>query len=171
MATKDRSHVWLIGMMGSGKSAVGAALATRLGRPFHDVDAEVVADAGCSVSELWAARGEAAFRAIEAAVVRRMASQPPAVIATGGGAVLDPRNVAEMRRSGRVVWLVADPDTLAARLGDGEGRPLLEDGGALSDILARRSALYAAAADHVVDTGGAAVDEVVGRIEGVWNES
>lgn len=147
-------NVLLIGMMGSGKTTVGEALARRLDRPFHDSDAEVLARTGLSVPELFAARGEPAFRGEEKAVLAMaLTSGPPAVIAVAGGAVLDPDSRRRMRQGGVVIWLRGRLDTLAQRVGRGEGRPLLESDPAanLARLYRARRALYASLADGVVE--------------------
>jgi shikimate kinase len=165
-------HLWLIGMMGSGKTAVGAALATRLGRELVDTDAEVVARTGCSIAQLWGERGEAAFRAMEAMAVQRAARGAPSVVATGGGVVLDVANTEAMRQTGRVVWLTATPETSWHRVGDGEGRPLLTEVGTadrLAEILEARRDLYAQAADFVVATDDLDVEAAADQIEAWWN--
>lgn len=168
------SHVWLVGMMGSGKSATARALADRLGVAVIDTDAEVARKTGCSVAELWGERGEEAFRSLEAATVAAVARGGPAVVATGGGVVLDDANVVRMRDSGRVVWLRADTEVLAARVGKRRSRPLLRDADPverLSAIAAERAERYAAAADFEVDTSGMTVDESADRIEAWLAES
>jgi shikimate kinase len=166
------NHLWLVGMMGSGKSEIGPSLADRLRRRFVDTDAEIAARVGCSISQFWGERGEDAFRDMEAAAIHRLSEDAQAVIATGGGAVLRETSVAAMRGSGRVVWLTAGAATLAARVGAGTGRPLLDedaDAGRLAEILTERSALYAGAADVAIDTERADVGEVIDRIEEWWN--
>lgn len=163
------SRVVLIGMMGVGKSTVGAALAARLGWPHLDTDEEIVRLGGSTISEIFATRGEAAFRAEEARVVAAATtSDGPLVVSVGGGAVLDPDNRQRMKRAGVVVWLRAEAATLAAQVGSGAGRPLL--GGdplaAIGRLIAERRDLYAAAADVVVDVDGhtaAAVAEIIQR--------
>ena len=167
-------HVWLIGMMGSGKSAVGKLLASRLGRAHFDTDDEVAARTGCSIAQLWGERGEAAFRSMESAALLRLADGEPAVISAGGGAVLDTANVAAMRRSGHVVWLTAFPESLAERVGDGSTRPLLgaENGvERLAEILSVRAGTYADAAHVIVATDDVPLDVVAERIEEQWSES
>jgi shikimate kinase len=169
-----RGHIWLIGMMGAGKTAVGRELASRLGLDFADTDAEVVARTGCSIAHLWGERGEAAFRDMERAALRHLADRDPAVIATGGGAVLDPDNVATMRRSGLVVWLTATDATLARRVGDATTRPLLDAGDSraqLAAILEERLPDYTNAAHHAVSTEGVTTAEVAAIIEALWNAS
>jgi shikimate kinase len=96
-------HLWLIGMMGAGKSSAARRLAKRLDRSYVDLDDEITARMGCSVAQLWGERGEAAFRQMEAAAVIRAAAGPAAVIATGGGVVLDPANIASILGPGGVV--------------------------------------------------------------------
>jgi shikimate kinase len=152
------STIWLTGMMGAGKSAVGRALAERLGLPFADSDAEVEARVGCSVREIFAREGEPAFRRHERDVLAAWAGRP-AVVALGGGAIAQPGAVARLRAAGRVVYLRASPETLAARVGGGEGRPLLAGLDAagrverLRALLAEREIHYGRA-DVVVDTDG-----------------
>src|SRR3990172_1780046 len=119
-------HIVLVGMPGSGKSAVGEQVAAWLGWPLLDTDEMVVRRAGRSIAEIFERDGEAEFRRVERAAVRETARAQRAVIATGGGVVLDPANMAALRRRGLIVALTAEPDVLLARLGaDGGGRPLL----------------------------------------------
>lgn len=116
----------LVGMMGAGKSTVGALVARRLGWSFIDTDEEVERSTGQGVSELFASGGEALFRSEESRVlVAALTKSSAAIVSVGGGAVLDPSNRAILCQSGLVVWLRARIDTLAERVGDGAGRPLL----------------------------------------------
>ena len=147
--------IWLVGMMGSGKTTVGRRLAEALGIEFHDTDAAVEEAAGCSIPELWERRGEDEFRRLEHEAVARVAGRR-AVVATGGGVVLREDNVAEMRRTGQVVWLDAPSEVLAQRVGSGAGRPLLTGDdvpGRIEDMLADRAERYRAAAHRVLDAG------------------
>jgi shikimate kinase len=166
----DQRHLVLIGMMGVGKSSVGRRLALRLGRQFLDTDKLVEEEAGCTVAEIFAAEGEPAFRALEAAAVRRaLDSEPYAVIAFGGGAVLDPISRGLARQLALVVWLQAPARELARRVSasmrraGGTARPLLTSheimGGrspeqALDEIARQREDSYRAAAHVLVDTSG-----------------
>ncbi len=119
-------HLFLVGMMGSGKSTVGRLCAAALDRPFVDLDAEVERLGGRSIADLFAAEGEDGFRRRESeALAGVAASGVPSVVACGGGVVLDAPNRGRLRSAGVVVWLDAPPPALAARLGRGEGRPLL----------------------------------------------
>ena len=151
----------LIGMMGSGKSSVGDVLARRLGRTLVDVDVLIEAAAGRSIAQIFADEGEASFRTWERAAIQKASAVPGAVIACGGGAVLDPDNVASLRAAGTVVWLQVSPEVAARRLGSDEGRPVLraisgELAERLRTLIARRADAYAAAADMVVDADGPA---------------
>jgi shikimate kinase len=143
----------LIGMMGSGKTTVGHLVADRLGWPYLDSDAEVEEATGKSVPEIFAAEGERAFRKAESDALTRALSTEPAVVGVAGGAVLDAGNRMRIEEGGTVVWLRAEVATLAHRVGDGAGRPLLAPDPlrALAELDALRRPLYAALADAVVD--------------------
>lgn len=161
-----RSVVTVIGLMGAGKTRVGRAAAARLDRAFVDTDTLIARDAGVTVAEIFAREGEPAFRALERdAVAAALAHDDDAIVSVGGGAVLDHTNVERMRAAGPVVWLYADPTTLAARLrnsmrrGD---RPLLVDTepvAMLTQLLAQRRPAYEAAASAVLRTDGLAVEQ------------
>jgi shikimate kinase len=162
-------HLVLIGLMGAGKTTVGEECARRLGRPFVDTDDVVQASTGRSVSEVFAVEGEAGFRAYErVAVADAGASPAPLVIACGGGAVLDPDSRRLLRRRGCVVWLLATPAALAARVGGhAVERPLLPASGAvltLERLAAARAPAYRAAAHAEVETTGRTVDQVADAV-------
>jgi shikimate kinase len=159
-----KCHLALVGLMGAGKTAVGRTCAKRLGRPQVDTDELVVATTGHTIAELFADEGEAAFRAHERRAVRDACESPePAVIACGGGAVLDPENRAVLRARCCVVWLRAPVSTLARRVGAGTGRPLLAGPTPPEVVLGRlaelRAPSYEAAAHVVLDTDGCSLDE------------
>lgn len=140
---RKRLENWvLIGMPGSGKSTLGAALARRSGREFIDLDAAIEAQAGMSCAELLRQKGEAALREIESEAAARYGSQTGLVIATGGGTVLREENVMALRQNGRLLWIRRDPALLAT-----ENRPLSRD---LPGLLAQREPAYKAAADAIV---------------------
>lgn len=150
------TRVVLLGMMGSGKSSVGMALADRTGWAFVDNDALVEQATGHTARELLARRGEAAMRAAESAALRTgLAMPPPVVVATAAGTILDADDRARIDGGGFVVWLRADADTLSARSAGADHRPWL-DGDPVAwfrAALEERDALYAGVADLVVDTG------------------
>jgi shikimate kinase len=121
----------LIGMMGAGKSTVGPLVARSLGWSFTDTDEEVERITGQPVLELFVSGGEALFREEESrALVAALTGSSAVVVSVGGGAVVDLANRVILRRAGLVVWLRARPETLAERVGDGAGRPLLAGVGA-----------------------------------------
>ena len=147
-------RILLVGMMGAGKTTTGRLLAERLGWGYRDSDADVEAATGLTVPELFARDGEAAFRRAEAGVLADACADPaPSVVSVAGGAVLSEDNRQLIAASGIVVWLRARPETLAARVGDGAGRPLLGDdpAEALVRLNAVRAPLYAEVADVVID--------------------
>ncbi len=147
-------HVLLVGMMGSGKTTIGRLLADRLRRVFSDSDEEICRRTGMGVPAIFAERGEAAFRAEERAVLAgAIAAGVPSVIAVAGGAVLDPDSRRRIRRAGVVIWLRAAPSVLAARVGAGAGRPLLEHdaAGTMQRLECRRRPIYRSLADATID--------------------
>lgn len=158
----------LVGPMGAGKSTVAADLSARTGRRLVDLDAEIEAAAGRSIAELFADEGEAAFRALERrALAAALDGSDPVVLATGGGAVLDPASRQLLADDATVVWLSAPATVLVARIGDVAGRPLLADTdpvAALDRLLVERSPLYAEVADLEVDVTARTPDEVVDLI-------
>lgn len=140
--------------MGSGKSTVGARLAATLKRRFVDADAEIEAAAKMTVSEIFERYGEPEFRALERRVIARLLNENDIVIATGGGAFMDPQTRALMRERAVSVWLRADLDLLMRRVGKRGGRPLLQTAdprAAMADLMAQRYPVYAEA-DLVVDS-------------------
>jgi shikimate kinase len=160
-------RVLLIGMMGAGKSTVGKTLAERLEWRYLDSDEQVEAMTGKTVPEIFASEGEAAFRHQETlALTKAIALQEPVVIGVAGGAVLDPDNRKLIKQAGEVVWLRADPDVLARRVGNGNGRPLLGDdpAAAIHRLYVERRPIYEELADVVVDTDVLSADEVVAHI-------
>jgi len=117
----------LVGLMGSGKSCIGKRLAAYLGMPFVDADREIEAAAGCTIPEIFERHGEQAFRDGERRVIQRLLSNPPHVLATGGGAYMDESTRNIVRERGISIWLKADIDLLMKRVGRRNDRPLLRD--------------------------------------------
>lgn len=164
----------LVGMMGAGKSAIGRRLGPRVGLPFVDADTEIERAAGCTIEAFFAAHGEAAFRDGERRVIARLLGAGPIVLATGGGAFIDPGTRANIARAGVSVWLKADIDTLLARVQRRGKRPLLKQGdprAVLDRLLAERCPVYAQADITVESTDapvGVMVDKVLAALEG-WH--
>jgi shikimate kinase len=152
----------LTGFMGTGKTAVGREIARRLGRTFVDTDALIVESAGQSITDIFAQAGEPRFRELERAAIAHACTLVDAVVATGGGAMLDRENRERMKKAGIVVCLQATEDVIMERVGGDATRPLLQGGDArdrLRTLAAQRADAYAAA-DHHVDTSGRSVAEV-----------
>jgi len=154
----------LIGFMGSGKSAVGRALAERIGYRLYDTDAMVEQHAGRSIAEIWDEEGEDGFRSREHEAVLYACAGSGRVIACGGGAVLNIRNYGVLKGAGTVVYLRAPADVLRARLADETTRPLLREEGAFDRLLAERTPAYESAADEIVDADLGAPDEIAAAI-------
>jgi shikimate kinase len=148
--------IFLVGLMGAGKSSVALELAKRLGCAAYDSDAEIAREAGTTIPEIFAREGEAAFRARERAVIERLAASR-AVVALGGGAMAQPGAPERLRASGVVVYLRARAETLSRRVGSGASRPLLAGLDAagrlakLRELLAQREPAYMQA-HHIVDS-------------------
>jgi len=146
--------VVLVGLMGAGKSCVGRRLAARLGMDFLDSDAEFEAAAGCTISDYFARFGEAGFREGERKVIARLLDGPPVVLATGGGAFIDPATRERIKRTGTSVWIRADLDLLLKRTVGRDHRPLLKQGDPreiLGRLMEARYPVYADA-DIIVDS-------------------
>jgi shikimate kinase len=165
MRKLDKSVV-LVGMMGAGKTSVGRRLASTLGMPFRDADAEIETAAGCSITEIFERFGEPAFRAGERKVIARLLSEPPHILATGGGAFVDPETRERIRESAISVWLKANVDLLLERVRRKDNRPLLrntDSRAALVRLMREREPVYAQA-DIVVESDDGPHDTVVKRI-------
>lgn len=162
--------LWLVGMMGSGKSSAGESAARHLGVDFYDTDRVVAERMGCSVAQLWGRRGETAFRDLEKVATSSLAGKE-GIVSTGGGVVLDEGNRELITGSGVVIWLKASPSVLADRLDGHENRPLLSGNGneeVLAEILAQREPLYRQVADHEIETDEMDVPEVADAIGAIW---
>lgn len=159
----------LIGLMGAGKSTVGRLLAERLGRPFTDTDAIVEEEAGLTIPEIFAQQGERGFRALEAEAVRWVSALRGQVIAVGGGAVSTPGNATQLRMTGDLVLLDAEPAVLAGRMGEETpARPLVADAedvaARLAELRRRRHDDYVTAAAHTVRTDAKSPEDAVADI-------
>lgn len=158
----------LIGYRATGKTSVGARLAEALHRPFVDLDQVLVREAGRSVADIVAQGGWAEFRRLEKELVARYRDARGLVLATGGGVVLDPDNVAALRENGILIWLIADPAAIQARLAQDQprdaNRPSLTGEDTVREVLEvleARAPLYQAAAQMSVDTTHRSVAQVV----------
>jgi len=158
----------LIGYRATGKTAVGARLAEILGRPLVDLDQVLVQEAGRPIADIVAQEGWAEFRRQEKELVARFRQTQGQVLATGGGVVLDPDNIAALKENGIIIWLSAGPDTIQARLEKDlprdVNRPSLTGSDTIrevAEVLEARLPLYRAAAQITVDTTHRDVAQVV----------
>ncbi len=141
-ATLAQRSIVLVGMMGAGKSSVGRRLAARIGIPFVDADSEIEAAAGMSIVDIFTRHGEPYFRTGEARVIARLLDNGPQVLATGGGAVIDPQTRALIAQKGVSIWLKADLEVLLRRTKRRTDRPLAEQ---IKTLLPQREPFYAQA--------------------------
>lgn len=161
------SNIYLIGMMGSGKSVTGKKLAALLGHSFVDLDQWLEARHHRSINEIFEEEGEAFFREAEAVLLKEACIAGPRVVATGGGTVLRRENVDLMRGTGKIIFLETSPDMLWQRVKHKKDRPLLrgtDPEGRLRQIFNHRQALYEQSCDLKVNTDGESAEAVAEKI-------
>jgi shikimate kinase len=165
-------HLIVIGMMGTGKTALGKNLSPLLELPLADTDAEVERRTGKNISRLFEEEGEAFFRRMEKEVLYGLLAGPPAVITTGGGIVLDPENVQVIKEKGWVVALQAEPDEIIRRLRGDSQRPLLTGdlAGKVRRLAKQRRHLYAFA-DITIDTTDVTPEEAARQVLQAWKRT
>ncbi|MDR3562748.1 MAG: shikimate kinase [Negativicutes bacterium] len=166
-------NIVLVGFMGTGKTTVGRILATRLCFEFVDVDSAIEASCGMPVSEIFKVRGEAFFRQQEQRVIRELLPAGNAVVATGGGAVMSPANVANLKKHGLMICLTATPASIVGRVGADGTRPLLSapNKEEIIDRLLQERASYYQTADFTVDTTGLSPEEAAEKIIGFFHRA
>ena len=160
-------NIYLVGPMGSGKSAVGRRLAKDLGCDFFDSDTEIESRTGVDIAYIFEKEGEAGFRRRECDAMLELVEQSDIVLATGGGAILSPDNRKALKSHGAVVYLHATVEQQVKRTRRAKNRPLLEGGDRptiLRDLMAIRDPLYRSIADMVVETDGRTVASVASEI-------
>lgn len=160
--------IFLVGLMGAGKTSVGRALARRLHKQFCDSDHEIERLTGVKIPLIFEIEGEAGFRLRETKVLTELVQRPDIVLATGGGAVLSEQNRRLLTQHGTVVYLRASPRDLWVRTRHDKNRPLLQNTDPLirlQDLFAERDPLYRDIADLVVDTGNQTVAALAHRLE------
>ena len=163
----NRRNIFLIGPMGSGKTAVGRHLARLFHYTFHDSDADIEAKTGVDIPFIFEKEGEAGFRSREKESIDRLTRLESIVLATGGGAVIDPANRAALAERGVVVYLVTSVDQQIERTRHARHRPLLHDTDPeqrLKELMVRRAGLYAEIADLTITTDGRRVQLVAEEI-------
>lgn len=170
LARRIDRPIALVGMMGVGKSSVGKRLAAALGFPFVDADEEIEQAAKLTIPEIFAQFGEAEFRSGERRVIARLIDGKPKVVATGGGAFVNPETRALMLDKAIVVWLDSDIETLLERVGRRDNRPLLQQGDpreTLTRLKQEREGFYAQAPIHIVSGTGTHARAVAKVLRGI----
>ena len=159
--------LFLTGPMGAGKSTIGRQLAKQLGMPFYDSDHEIESRTGVDIPLIFELEGEAGFRKREAAIIDELTRLPDIVLATGGGAILDPQNREHLKSRGRVIYLHATVNQQLRRTRKDRNRPLLQTENPrakLEELLEVRDPLYRETAGLIVETDGMRVRDVVKKI-------
>ena len=163
-----KTSIALIGFMGTGKSMVGKALATKLGKEFIELDTLIARKAGKTIPEIFQQDGEVAFRELEIEVTREASGKKSAVIACGGGIVLNNINIDRLKNESLIVYLTASPEVILKRTAtDSNERPLLgavDKATTIAGLLQYRRPFYERAADITIDTSGLDINSVVGQI-------
>ncbi len=161
-------NIFLVGLMGAGKTSVGRMLAKRMNKDFYDADAEIERATGVKIPVIFDIEGESGFRAREEKVIERLTAMHDIVLATGGGAILLPANRIRLKQHGRVIYLRATPEDLWKRTRRDRNRPLLQTVNPLAklkELHAQRDPLYSEIADLVVDTGAQSVGTLTTHIQ------
>ncbi|MBT8445552.1 MAG: shikimate kinase AroK [Gammaproteobacteria bacterium] len=159
--------LFLTGPMGAGKSTIGRQLSKQLRRPFHDSDHEIENRTGVDIPLIFELEGEVGFRKRESAMIDELTQLPDIILATGGGAILDPLNRQHLRERGSVIYLHTSVDQQLKRTCRDRNRPLLQTDdprGKLAALMSEREPLYREIADLVIDTDGKRVQDVVKQI-------
>lgn len=169
-----RKPIFLVGMMGAGKTTIGKALARTLGRDFLDLDHEIVGRCGVSIPVIFDIEGEEGFRKRETLVLDEVARLEGIVLATGGGAVLREENRAVLKQYGLVIYLKASADELYRRVAKDKNRPLLatpNPKARIVELLAQREVLYESVANLTIETGSGSIVSVVRKIHNLLQKS
>ncbi|MBX3650220.1 MAG: shikimate kinase [Burkholderiales bacterium] len=166
-------NIFLVGLMGAGKTSVGRMLARRINRDFYDADAEIEKTTGVKIPVIFDIEGEAGFRAREEKMIEKLTALQGIVLATGGGAVLSPANRACLKKHGRVIYLRAAPEDLWRRTRRDRNRPLLQTANPLArlrELHTQRDPFYTEVADLVVDTGAQSVGTLTSQIQALLGQ-
>ena len=160
-------NIYLIGFMGVGKSTIGKLLAEEMNGLLVEMDETIEAEQKMTINEIFTLHGEAYFRDLESEILKRISGEDKKIVSCGGGAVLREENVANMKKSGRIVFLSATPETIYQRVCHSTNRPLLNGNmnvEYIAGLMEKRRALYEGAADVTVATDGKEVQEIVREV-------
>lgn len=166
---KNIHNIFLIGFMGAGKSTIAKALQRELGFPLVEMDERIVQEQGMSINDIFAQYGESRFRDIESQLVVDLGEQEPSIISCGGGVVVRPQNTQNMKKSGKIVFLTATPETIYERVKNSTDRPILNghmNVEYIAELMEKRRALYEAAADITIQTDGKTREQICEEIIG-----
>lgn len=166
-------NIFLVGLMGAGKTTVGRQLAKRLGKVFYDSDHEIESRTGVDIPVIFELEGETGFRKRETAAIEDLARMQDIVLATGGGAILSKQNRENLSQNGLVIYLRAHVDELWHRTKNDKNRPLLQTDdprAKLEKLFSERDPLYREIADIIVDTGEQSVGSIVQHLEELLNK-
>jgi len=162
-----KSNIALIGFMGTGKTAAGRMLADMLGRDFYELDSLIEQKAGMTIPDIFQREGEIAFRELEIAVTKEVSRKKSAVIACGGGIVLNRINIDRLREEGITIYLTASPGVILKRTSDDNGRPLLQSADreeTIKNMIRFRRPFYERAADITVNTSRMSIEATARKI-------
>ncbi len=161
-----KKNIVLIGFMGTGKTQIGKRVAKAMNRPFIDIDREIERTQRKRISDIFAEEGEEYFRYLESKIIEEVSEINNQVIATGGGAVLNEKNLEILRKNGVLICLKASPEIIYNRIKTDDQRPLLSGEDLykkICELLAKREAKYMGA-DHLIDTSDLSIDEAAQEI-------
>ncbi|MDD6734669.1 MAG: shikimate kinase [Lachnospiraceae bacterium] len=161
------ANLFLIGFMGAGKSTVAAKLNQMTGKKLIEMDETIVSNQGMSINEIFEKYGETRFREIESELVKTISSEGDCIVSCGGGVVIKPENVEEMKKNGKIVFLSATPETIFERVRYSTDRPILNghmNVEYIAGLMEKRRALYEAAADVMIATDNKDADEICNEI-------
>ena len=165
---KDIENIFLIGLMGSGKTTVGRILSQTLNKDFYDSDHVVEEKTGVKVPLIFEYEGEVGFRKREESVLKDLVCHKNIVLATGGGVILSKNNCKLLSDNGHVIYLKSNCEDLAERMAGDQSRPLLQDGNlkeTLEDLFKFRDPVYSSISDYTIDTAGKRAKEISYEIE------
>jgi len=162
------NNIYFIGLMGAGKTTIGRLLAKQMGREFYDSDVEIERKTGVKIPLIFELEGEEGFRKRETSVIEELSQLSNVVVATGGGAVLQPENRAFLKNNGKIIYLRAKVNDLYQRTRNDKSRPLLQGGNIkqkLERLYVARDPIYTDLADYIVDTGAQSASDITNHIE------
>lgn len=167
MNRKVDYNIFLIGFMGAGKSTIARVLQKELDMELIEMDERIVEEQGMSINEIFEQKGEDGFRDIESQLVIDLGKQDKAIVSCGGGVVIRPENVKNMKKSGKIIYLTAKPETILDRVKDSTQRPLLNghmNVEYINELMSKRKDFYEEAADYKVATDGKNVSQICQEI-------